>query len=149
MNLLFAEQLIIDALRNHPPLAAMIVSIDAMTDFESVMQRAQALPALFVSFAGEKIGDTYEDGQTHTVQQRWGVVIAVATAKPKEVLAGGHVRSQAGEIMAEIGNALCGQRLNPEVSALQMIDSPQPAYKLGKGFFFMMFGLNLSRSFNR
>ncbi len=146
-NLLFAEPLIIAELAGYAPLAALVKSVDGMTDFESVLQRSQGLPALFVSYAGEKITATYEDGKTHTVQQRWGVVIAVSTAR--DILAGKTVRDLAGAIMAEVGNCLAGTILQDGVSALEQIDSPAPVYKTKQAYFFMIFGLNMARSYQR
>lgn len=146
-NVLFAEPLLIAELQNFAPLTALVKSVDGMTDFDSVMQRSQSLPALFVSYAGEKITQTFEDGKTQLVQQRWGVVVAVTTAK--DIHAGGSVREQAGQIMTEVGNALAGTVLKAGVSALEQLDSPAPVYKTGKAYFFMIFGLNHTRSFTR
>jgi hypothetical protein len=145
-NLLFAEPLIIAKLKAKTSLMALVGSVDGMTDFDSVLQRANPAAALFVSFAGEKITASYEDGKTQTVQQRWGVVVMVSTAK--DLLAGTTVRDKAGTIMAEVGNALAGQVLQSGLAALEQIDSPAPVYKTGKAFFFMMWGLNMARNFS-
>jgi hypothetical protein len=146
-NLLFAEPLIIAQLQNYAPVTALVSAVDSMTDFDSVLQRAQLQSALFVGYAGEKITATYEDGKTQMVQQRWGVVVLVSTAK--DLLGGKTVREKAGAIMAEVGNCLAGTILQDGVSALEQIDSPAPVYKAGKAFFFMMFGLNMARNFTR
>jgi hypothetical protein len=145
-NLLFAEPLIVAKLKARPALMALVSSVDSMTDFDSVLQRANPAASVFVGYAGEKITATFEDGKTQTVQQRWGTVVMVSSAK--EILAGTTVRDKAGTIMAEVGGALAGQILQEGVAALEQIDSPAPVYKPGKAFFFMMWGLNLARNYS-
>jgi hypothetical protein len=145
-NWLFAEPLIIARLKTYPALIPLVNLVDGMTDFDSVLQRAQGAPALFVSYAGEKIEETYRESKTQLVQQRWGVIVAVGTAA--NILAGGTVRDKAGAIMAEVGNALFDYRVAEGVPGLIPLDPPPPVYKTGKAFFILMFGLQLVRDYN-
>jgi hypothetical protein len=102
---------------------------------------------VFVSYAGEKIDETYREGRTQLVTQRWGLVVAVSTAK--EMLAGGAVRDQAGPILAAAGNALFDFEPWPGEPGLIPLDPPAPVYKPGKAYFFLMFGLGRVRDYNR
>jgi hypothetical protein len=146
-DLHFAGPLIIDELSNYAGLSALVKKVEGFTDFDSIIQQSQLLPALFVGLAGEKIKTTYEDGKTQEIEEFWAVVTAVASQA--DILQGKRVLNQSGLIRQQIGNCLAGYRLTEGVANLYPVQPPPPKYIKERAYFFMIFGLNVIRTFQR
>lgn len=98
------------------------------------------LPAVFVGFDGEAIGDTTGDGITHVAQQRWLVVLAVGNYRRADTAEG--VTESAGPLLSGLVQALTGWR--PEgFTELTRQAAPRPGYLAGVGFFPLTFATDL------
>lgn len=98
------------------------------------------LPAAFVGFDGEAIGDTAGDNITHVAEQRWLVVLAVGNYRRADTNQG--VVDEAGPILARLVEALTGWV--PEgFTELTRQAAPRPGYLAGVGFFPLVFSTDL------
>lgn len=133
-------------------IAAQVASIkrvDALGQLYSLLEeepQAMArhisgkLPAAFVGFDGEAIGDTAGDGAVHVATQRWLVVLAVGNYRRADTNQG--VVDEAGPILAALVEALTGWT-PAGFTALTRQAAPRPGYLAGMGFFPLIFSTDL------
>lgn len=94
------------------------------------------MPAVFVGYDGDVPGDTAGDGKAGVEQQRWLVVLAVASVRNADRGAG--VQRTAGPLLAQLRQAIYGW--NPQgFFQMSRLVSPRPGYRDGVGFFPLMF----------
>lgn len=107
---------------------------------EFLKQVSGQLPAAYVGFDGETIGDTTGDGFTHVVLQRWLIVLVVGNYRNADRAEG--VVDAAGPLLSTLVAALTGWR--PEgFTELERQTAPRPGYLAGVGFFPLSFATTL------
>lgn len=98
------------------------------------------LPAAFVGFDGETIGDTAGDDFTHVAVQRWMVVLAVGNYRNADTAQG--VTADAGPLLSTLVQALTGWA-PAGFTRLERQAAPRPGYLAGVGFFPLVFATTL------
>lgn len=119
-----------------------IADLTALLEDEAEFEKkiSGKLPAVFVGFDGETIGDMTGDGFTHVADQRWLVVLAVGSYRRSDTNKG--VVDAAGPLLAQLLAALGGWM--PEgLTELKRQVAPRPGYRAGVGFFPLVFTTNV------
>jgi len=98
------------------------------------------LPAVFVGFDGEAIGDSAGDGIAHVAEQRWLVVLAVGNYRAADTAQG--VTDEAGPLLSSLVEALTGWQPDG-FTELHRQAAPRPGYLAGVGFFPLVFSTDL------
>lgn len=98
------------------------------------------LPAAFVGFDGEAIGDAAGDGISHVALQRWLIVLVVGNYRQADRAEG--VVDAAGPLLSQLLVALTGWR-PVGFSELMRQAAPRPGYLAGVGFFPLVFATTL------
>ena len=98
------------------------------------------LPAAFVGFDGEVIGDSAGDEFTHIALQSWLVVLVVGNYRKAD--SGEGVIEAAGPLLSQLVAALTGWQPDG-FSPLKRQPSPRPGYLAGIGFFPLTFSTAL------
>lgn len=94
------------------------------------------LPAAFVGFDGELIGDTAGDGISHIALQRWLIVLVVGNYRQAD--RGEGVVDAAGPLLSQLVAALTGWRPDGFTELMRQ-SAPRPGYLVGVGFFPLSF----------
>lgn len=98
------------------------------------------LPAVFVGFDGETIGDMTGDGSAHVAAQRWLVVLAVGNYRRSDTNKG--VVDAAGPLLAQLMTPLNGWKPLGFTELIRQ-PAPRPGYRAGVGFFPLVFTTNV------
>ena len=119
-------------------IADLTAWLEDEADFEK--QVSGKLPAAFVGFDGESIGDMAGDGFAHVAGQRWLVVLAVGNYRRADTNKG--VVDVAGPLLSSLLQALNGWK---PVGFTELIRqaAPRPGYRAGVGFFPLVFVTNV------
>jgi hypothetical protein len=108
---------------------------------EFLKQVSGQLPAAYVGFDGETIGDTTGDGITHVVLQRWLIVLVVGNYRNADRAEG--VVDAAGPLLSTLVAALTGWHPSTDFTELIRQSAPRPGYLAGVGFFPLSFATAL------
>ncbi|WP_155644028.1 hypothetical protein [Burkholderia cepacia] len=132
-DLFFAEQLLIDAVRDGVP---DLVRVGGYTDLPTTIETAGATPAAFIVYEGSGKSRQAVPGAAHMAQY-WTVAVLVRKADGK----GGEQRALAGPLLSQIGHTLIGKRL-PGCRPLSLLQGPSVAYYPGgQAVFYLTFEL--------
>lgn len=109
-------------------------------DAEFEKQISGKLPAAFVGYDGDVLGDMTGEGSDHVAAQRWLVVLAVGNYRRADTAKG--VVSDAGPLLAQLMAALNGWRPAGFTELIRQA-APRPGYRAGVGFFPLVFSTNV------
>lgn len=98
------------------------------------------LPAAFVGYDGDVLGDMTGEGSDHVAAQRWLVVLAVGNYRRADTAKG--VVSDAGPLLAQLMEALNGWKPAGFTELIRQA-APRPGYRAGVGFFPLVFSTNV------
>lgn len=98
------------------------------------------LPAAFVGFDGETIGDMAGNGTDYVAGQRWLVVLAVGNYRRADTNKG--VVAAAGPLLSQLAAALSGWKPAGFTELIRQA-APRPGYRAGVGFFPLVFTTDL------
>lgn len=98
------------------------------------------LPAAFVGYDGDVLGDMTGDGFTHVAGQRWLVVLAVGNYRRADTNKG--VVDAAGPLLSQLMAALNGWKPEGFTELIRQA-APRPGYRAGVGFYPLVFSTNV------
>lgn len=127
------------AIRRVQPLGNLYALLDEEPQAMAQHINGQ-LPAVFVGFDGETIGDTAGDGIAHVAEQRWLVVLAVGNYRRADTAGG--VTDEAGPHLSSLVAALTGWQPDGFTELHRQV-APRPGYLAGVGFFPLVFSTDL------
>lgn len=106
-----------------------VATYGTMAEMQSVEERSQRTPALYVVFDGFRPTRATAGGRVQELTLRWLVVIAVRNVTSTR---GTHAQEDAGALLARILPALQAFRPDAEHTPLVMsADTPAPVYREG------------------
>lgn len=108
---------------------------------EFTKQLSGKLPAAFVGFDGEAIGDMTGGGTDYVVAQRWLVVLAVGNLRNADTQQG--VVADAGPLLTQLAQALSGWKPQGFTELIRQA-APRPGYRAGVGFFPLVFATDMN-----
>ncbi|WP_019024056.1 MULTISPECIES: phage protein Gp37 [unclassified Thioalkalivibrio] len=123
-NLLAAEGAILEQCK--AALGDAVATYGTMTDMQTVEERSQRTPALYVVFDGYRPGGQAGAGRTQQFIVRWLVVVAV-----RNVGTEGAAQGEAGALVGALIPALMNFRPDADHGRLQATDPPAPVYREG------------------
>lgn len=142
---LAAGALIEDRIREKAPnlkrvevVGDLVTWLEDEAEFEK--QISGKLPAAFVGYDGDVLGDMTGEGSDHVAAQRWLVVLAVGNYRRADTARG--VVSDAGPLLAQLMAALNGWKPTGFTELIRQA-APRPGYRAGVGFFPLVFSTNV------
>lgn len=97
-----------------------IVSAAGARDLVDVQEQAQATPAVYAIYVGDRMGES--EGDAQEVWQRWLVVLAVRSVS--DMLGGTGLLTEAGLLLPRIRASLIGWKVLRGTKPLRCITSP-------------------------
>lgn len=110
-------------------------------EVEFTKQLSGKLPAAFVGYDGELIGDMTGSGSDYVVAQRWLVVLAVGNLRNADTHQG--VVDAAGPLLMQLVQALSGWKPAGFTELIRQA-APRPGYRAGVGFFPLVFATDMN-----
>lgn len=142
---LAAGALIEDRIRDKAPHLKRVEGVGDLTawledEAEFEKNISGKLPAAFVGYDGDVLGDMTGEGSDHVAAQRWLVVLAVGNYRRADTAKG--VVSDAGPLLAQLMAALNGWKPAGFTELIRQA-APRPGYRAGVGFFPLVFSTNV------
>lgn len=134
-NLLFAEPLLIDAVRDAVP---EFKTVKSWAEVPETIEAVGATPAAFVVYEGSAKAESVGGAATLS-RQFWTVAVLIRRGQTTDSLA--VQREEAGKLLAQVYNALQGLRLEG-CRPLSLVDGPTVQYYPGgQAIFYLTFQL--------
>lgn len=128
----------IPAIRRIEGVGDLTTWLEDEAEFEK--QVSGQMPAVFVGYDGDVIGDMTGEGSDHVAGQRWLVVLAVGNYRRADTNKG--VVVAAGPLLSQLMVQLNGWKPDGFTELIRQA-APRPGYRQGVGFFPLVFATNV------
>ncbi|MDK2124493.1 phage tail terminator protein [Parachitinimonas caeni] len=118
---------------------AGVASVAGGRDLVDVQEQAQAVPAVYVLYGGDRIGSS--GGDCQQVFQRWLVVLTVRSVA--DLQSGSGLHAEAGQLLPRLIRRLSGWKPARGAQALQQVTGPAPILTDDFAYFPLLFELGV------